>query len=344
MRILYLSCHSILEYDEVKLFHELGHQVFSPGAYIEPAKPGDSSLRPGIPGLVYDPDMVELWNRHEAKRPSVNGKEYIFETPEIMDHFDAIIVMHLPQFIIPNWDIFKGKRVIWRTIGQSIANTEKQMAPYRARGMEIVRYSPREHTIPGYIGADTVIRFYKDPDEYGPWVGTTKRVITFGQHMKARDSACNFTLFDQCTRLFPRHLFGPGNDGIGDWTTGKVPFEQLKEEMRMNRCYFYTGTHPASYTLNFMEAWMSGIPIVAIGHKHGNASYFPGHHLYEIPDLMQSHMNGFISDDPRELSSYIKLLLNNDSIAAAISANGRRSAIKHFGKDTIKAQWKAYLR
>ena len=34
MKILYLSCHSILEYDEVKLLTGMGHYVFSPGAYV----------------------------------------------------------------------------------------------------------------------------------------------------------------------------------------------------------------------------------------------------------------------------------------------------------------------
>jgi hypothetical protein len=30
-------------------------------------------------------------------------------------------------------------------------------------GLEIVRYSPMERNIPGYIGEDALIRFYKDP-------------------------------------------------------------------------------------------------------------------------------------------------------------------------------------
>jgi hypothetical protein len=36
MRLLYLSAHSVLEFDEVSLFRELGHYVFSPGAYVNP--------------------------------------------------------------------------------------------------------------------------------------------------------------------------------------------------------------------------------------------------------------------------------------------------------------------
>ncbi len=103
MKILYLSCHSILEYEEVLLLHEMGHEVFSPGAYVEPANPGDSTLRPDIPGLVYDPEILDLWHKHEAKHPAIGGKEYLSESPELINKFDCVIVMHYPDFIIKNW-------------------------------------------------------------------------------------------------------------------------------------------------------------------------------------------------------------------------------------------------
>lgn len=255
MKILYLSVHSILEYDEVKLLHELGHEIFSPGAYVEPANPGDHSLRPDIPGLVYDPDLVEEWKVHENIHPEVNGKEYLYKSPHIIDKFDIIIDMHFPNFILANWEAIKRKRVIWRTIGQSVASTEAKMKRCKDQGMEVVRYSPKEVHIPGFIGMDALIRFYKDPAEYGNWNGNTERIITFAQHMRQRDAACNFSFFEEITRPFPRHLFGPGNEGLA-WSTGKVSHEQQKVELQNNRAYFYTGTHPASYTLNFMEAWM----------------------------------------------------------------------------------------
>lgn len=340
-KILYLSCHSILEYDEVSLLHDLGHEVFSPGAYVEPDNPGDASLRPGIPGLVYDPDILQQFHKIAGAHPGKDAKDFL--TKEFVDNFDCIIVMHLPRWISGNWDVFKDKRVIWRTIGQSIFNTEHQLAPYRDAGLEIVRYSPREETIPNYLGRDALIRFYKDPADYGNWNGNTERVITFGQHMKARNGACNYTFFEETTRGLDRHLFGPGNEKTGDWCSGKVSFDQLKQEMRDNRVYFYTGTHPASYTLNFMEAWMTGIPIVAIGPQHGNGAFFKNHDLYEIPDLIQQGNNGFISDSTGELRSWLHTLLTDQKFAKEIGQRGRESAIKIFGKETIAKQWKEFL-
>jgi len=44
---------------------------------------------------------------------------------------------------------------------------------------------------------------------------------------------------------------------------GKLEYHEMKREMRDNRLFFYGGTHPASYTLAFMEAMMTGMPIVS---------------------------------------------------------------------------------
>jgi hypothetical protein len=341
LKILYMSCHSVLEADEVSLFHELGFEIFSPGAFVCPENPGDDSLRPGIPGLVYDPDILEQYHKIGATHPGEDAKGYL--TKEFVDNFDIVYVMHFPDWITRNWEAIKHKRVIWRTIGQSVATTENVIRPYREKGLEIVRYSPMEAYIPGFCGQDGLIRFYKDPKEFCDWNGQWKQVISFAQSMKQRDTACNFSFFEEVTRPFPRRLFGTESEAVGDWGVGKVSFDQLKQEMRDNRVYFYTGTHPASYTLNFIEALMTGIPMVAIGSKHGNADYYYGHHLYEVPYLLENKQEAVVSDDPRELQSCIKQLLEDDKLAAALGHNGRLAAIKHFNKDMIGAAWKKYL-
>lgn len=338
MRLLYLSCHSILEHDEVKLLTELGHYVFSPGAYLDPSVSPDG-MRPALGSVKYDPDDIAAF--HALGKPGKDNKELL--TKEFVDRFDAVIVMHMPKWIVLNWDAMRHKPVVWRTIGQSISPQERALAAYRADGLKIVRYSPRETTIPNYIGQDAVIRFYKDPDEFDDWNGEEEQIITFAQNMKQRDANCNFSFFEQVTRPFSRGLYGPGNEDVPNFGHGKQPFPELQRLMRDSRCYFYTGTHPASYTLNFMEAWMTGIPIVAIGPKHGNASYFPDHDLYEIPDLIKNGINGYISDDVKELQYYIRLLLDEPVLAKTISENGRKSAIKYFGKETVKNDWNSFL-
>jgi len=341
-KILYLSCHSILEYDEVSLLHWLGYDIFSPGAYIRPSEGSGDLLRPGIPGLEYDPDVLEQFHKIGAAYPGEDAKNHL--TKEFVDNFDVVLIMHMPQWVAANWDAIKHKRVIWRTIGQSVASTESSLRWYRSKGLEIVRYSPKESNIPGFIGQNALIRFYKDPEQFGNWVGNDKKIITFAQSMKQRDVACNFSLFERTTKGFPRALYGPQNDEVGlEWAQGKVSYETLQEELRASRVYFYTGTHPASYTLNFIESWMTGIPVVAIGPQWGNASYFANHELYEIADLIENGVTGFCSNSEIELRDYCKALLDDDDLSHQISRAGRAEAIRHFNKDMIGESWKEFL-
>lgn len=337
-RILYLSCHSILEFDELSLLSGLGHYVFSPGAYVEPENPGDMSLRPGLFDIKYDEEDIAAW--HALGQPGKDNKECL--TKEFVDRFDIIIVMHLPKWIQVNWPVMRHKPVIWRTIGQSISKNESELKQFRNRGLKIVRYSPRERRIPGYIGEDALIRFYKDPEEYKGWTGEDPTVVAFGQHMKKRDFACNFTAFEQATRPFSRRLYGPESEEF-EWGMGKVDYPVLKEAMKTHRCLWYAGTHPASVTLTFIEATMTGIPPVCVGSKLGNATYFPGHLLYEIPDIIKNGENGFCTDSIPEMQNHIKMLLEDYDLAKEISKNTRATAIDLFGKEKIGNQWNEYL-
>jgi hypothetical protein len=324
------------------MLYELGYNVFSPGSYVCPQNRGDNNLRPDISGLVYNQDILQQYHHIGGQHPGEDAKDYL--TVDFVKNFQVVIVMHMPRWIELNWQVFKqaGVRVIWRTIGQSVISTERAMQPYRDQGLEIVRYSPKEYLTPHFCGVDGLIRFYKDPAELGNWNGLNKRVVTFAQSMRQRGSACNFSFFEEVTRPFPRHLFGPGNEGLS-WSTGKLSYEDQKQEYRNSRVYFYTGTHPASYTLNFIESWMTGVPLVALGPKHGNGTNFPGCNLYEVSDLIINGVNGFFSDDVRELQSYIKALLRDDKLAEKVGSAGRAEAIRHFGKDMVYAAWKAYL-
>ena len=339
MKILFLSCHSVLEFDEVKLFHELGLDVFSPGAYVEPDNPGDISLRPPIPDLVYDEKDLEMF--HALGKPGINNKELL--TKEFVDRFDVVMIMHIPLWITKNWNAIKDKIVIWRTIGQSTLNVEAILAPYRKKGLKIIRYSEAERTLPNYIGEDAVIRFYKDPDELKDWNGNTEQIINITQSMPLRRAACNYDMFLKATEGFPRKLFGTHNEAAGGINGGILTYEQLKQELRNNRAYFYTGTHPASYTLNFIEAFMTGIPIVALGQDHGNMPLRSDcANLYEIPNIINNRNSGFYSDNVHELRDFIQILINDKNYAKTISQNGRKRAMELFGKEKIKEQWKHF--
>ncbi len=334
MKILYLSVHEILEYDELRLFTELGHECYSIGAYTNPY--GDENRkRPGLPDMPFNQAFHDLAVTVAADKANIPA--------ELFEYADTVIVMHEPSIIENNWERMKHKRVIWRSIGQSIPQVEERLRRFRQEGLQVVRYSPTEQTIKDNIGADATIRFYKDPDEFNGWTGQEKQVVTFAQSMKSRGAFCNFELFNAATEPFKRKVYGPNNDDIGELNGGLLTYTDLKQQLRDSRVYFYTGTHPASYTLNFIEALMTGTPVVAIGQEWGNSKDFPDQRTYEIPSLILNGVNGYQSDEIESLQRFISMLMNDASLAKNIGFRGRQRAIELFGKELIKKQWKAFL-
>lgn len=327
MKLLYFSCHSILEYDELKLFEELGIDYFSLGAYVNPAAPGDGMR----PALTYKPDKWLM--EHAPDRDNI--------PQEFIDKFDTILIMHMPEWIEKNWHMFKGKRVIWRTIGQSVQQVEEEMSYYRDRGMEIVRYSPKERDIPKYAGEDALIRFYKDPEEYKDWIGSNPVVINFTQSLRQRGGPCGYNIIMNATEGFNRKIYGTGNEKLKD-SGGKLTYDEQKKVLRDSRVYFFHGTAPASYTLSLIEAMMTGIPVVAAGAKLNWNVY--GEDTNEIEDIIQNGVNGYVSNEMADLKNYIKLLLSDHNLARSIGEVGRRTAISLFGKEKIKQEWKDFLR
>lgn len=336
MNILYLSIHSILEFDEIKLFTELGHKVFSLGGAYQSPNPGP--MRPSIPNYTVDDGLINI--ALQCSKDNIHD--------ELIRWANILLVMHQPDWISNNWMNIKHKPVFWRSIGQSTRHIELKLQPYRDQGLKIIRYSPKEQTIPGFVGEDYLIRFYKDPEEYSGWTGENKQVITIAQSMSDPTSKynrarfLNFNTFDKATRDFPRKLYGPGNENSGI-EGGQLTFEDLKKQLRESRVFFYTGTQPASYTLGFIEAFLTGIPIVAIGPKLAN-TIFSEQQTYEVDSIIQNGYNGYWSDDLGELKSYIKELMEDDKKAKEISENGRKTAIKIFGKEKIKEDWEEFFK
>lgn len=337
MKILYLSAHSILEYDEIKLFSEMGHDVFSMGAYQN--NQGDGK-RPPLTTLTK--------NLHLQDIAIQCSKENIH--PDIIEWADVVISMHNPKipdnepeqpWIVNNWHKMKQKRVIWRSIGQSTESIEHELKPYRDEGLQVVRYSPLEDNIPGFIGSDAMIRFYKDPEEYTGWNGKTKEALTFAQSMNDRGEFVYPGVYEKVMKDVPGGLYGRNNDRFAQ-NRGEVTYEQQLGLYRSHAAYFYLGTYPASYTLTFIESLMTGTPVVAIGPKLADLGHFH-QKTYEIPNLIQHGVNGFIHDDIKELRACIKELLTNAELAKKISEAGRRTALSHFGKEQIKDSWRLFL-
>lgn len=335
MRIQYLSCHAVLEYDEMKLWTELGHEVYGNGCYRDPR--GSYTLpRPGIPNAPLDEKFIELTANHpKTKLP-----------PELIDPYDVLVFMsgESEQPLIQNWPAIKHKKVVWRTIGQSISAVERSIQPLVREGLKIVRYSPKERNIPNYAGETALIRFYKDPDEFTGWTGKDLRPINFTQTLKGRAQFCHYDMvLGSLVGFEGAKVYGSGNNDLGMFNGGEVTAKHQIELLQAARVFVYTGSWPASYTLSFIEAMMMGIPIVAASKKIAHVPNLEQIDFYEVDEIIQDGKSGFVCDTVEQMRFHIKELLTDDKRANDISKAGRARAIELFGKATIAQQWKTFF-
>lgn len=342
MKILYISVHGVLEWQELQLLTDLGHECFSTGEYRVPdVRPEEEYLhkRPGVKGMIRHPELENF----------VKGYPDTDIAQELIDWCDIVIIMHDPNVIVTNWDKFKssGKPVVWRSIGQSTMHVEDMIRRMRYDGMKIVRMSPREEKIVGYVGSDAMIRFYADPNDLNEWNGNTKRVINFTQTLLGRRTACHYDQIMQVIKDFPAIIYGSGNNDLGPLNGGELPYDLYKGALRDNRCFIYGGTFPSPYTLALIDAMMLGIPIIAIGPKLAQdiqVAQEDKYDYYELPDIIKNGENGFISDNINELRGYIDQLMQDEQLAKRISQEGRKTAVRLWNYEKISGEWEGFLK
>jgi hypothetical protein len=345
-KILYVSCHSVLEYDELRMFRDAGLTFLSVGSYVDPAQPTDGSRLP-LSGcsLVKDGKFLirDLVDRNRYKGITDPIQRIRTFDNEFLDNFDVIVVMHVPNVLSQNWTALRGRKVVWRTIGQSVPDVERQLLEMRKEGLKIVRYSPMERRISGYLGEDAMIRFGKYKEDFKAWTGVNNQVITIGQAMKYRGWYCNYDTFVLSTAGFEAKIYGRQSDSEdvhlrgGEFRT----YSDLIDTLAANALYFYTGTRPASYTLNFIEACMAGIPIVSIGSK---LSDYLGEEYLEVPQLLEHYNAGFSSNEIYELRKIISKILDNRPAQEELSVNVRKLGVDLFDASKIKTIWGDFLR
>jgi hypothetical protein len=342
MNILLLASHAVAEYDDIRMFTDLGYDVFCPGGYEDPTRSGEG-IRPALPDAPHHPDLVVKCQEQREKGgepgPWIDwAKANIHE--DVLDWADVVIAHHfVDPWLTHQWKAFQrhGLRVIWRTCGQSNPDLERMMMPLRDDGLEIVRYSPAEERhfgeLGSFAGQDALIRFGKYPSDYGPWTGNDPVIGNLTQHMAQRGDACGYRFWLDATAGLPVSPAGPGSEAIGG--LGSLTYDGMLGYLRRLRAYLYTGTTPASYTLGLIEAMLSGVPVVSIGPKAWGAGW-GGEDLFEV----HAHP-GF--DHPARARDCLVQLLTDPVMASELSNSQWAYAVETFGIQKVAPQWRAFL-
>jgi hypothetical protein len=329
VRILYSSVHQVLEYDELRLLRDLGHDVFSLGAFFRGGA-GDT-FRPPLDLGPVNAMLLEQFSTLGCHM--LPGDIHL--SAEWVSLFDVCIVMHDTQLLASHWDVLSIRPVFLRLIGQSIEATNVAALPWRNLGLRVIRYSPNEMLADSYVFGDTTIRFGKYAMDYGPWTGGDPRVLTFANNFRSRYPE-DFARWCEVTEDLGPALGGVGNEGCpGD--LGLVSSEQQQTLLCQCAAYLYCTGENVPYTLNFIEAWMSGIPLVVLDAGARR------HRFFEIAHLIRHGVDGFVCSDPETTREAIATLQADPALGERIGQAGRASAIALFGDSVIKAEWQALL-
>jgi len=342
MNILYISCHEVLEYDELKLLSQIPNvKIRSIGAYADPTTP--KPMRPAIPEMEYSRDHMDWINAYEP--------EHVLNR-NFLGWADVIIYMHAPEHIMKSKEVldnYTGK-IIYRSIGQSSDSVEILLANFKSAWgdrFKIVRYSPNERFHLNYAGSDALIRFYKDSNEYKGWYGAHQNVpSTVLMALQAAPERGTFGKFENLadyTEGLNRVLIGPRNEGYAHRMRVFYPnYEEYKRFLQSCTVLCYGGMIPASYTLTFIEAMLTGMPIVAL-----DKNLWVGEHrvwcppdVYEVEELIDSEC---VVHSWESLRPTLDELMTDRVALERISHTNRLNAEMLFDKRKIEKQWRTLL-
>lgn len=326
MNLLYLSCHEVLEYDEIRMLSQIpGLKIMPMGAYWDGGK--GAVTRPEL-DIKLEPKWIEAF--HNLKPPAEEEDHRKYLSEELLDMFDVIVVMHHFDWIIHNSDLMRGRNVIWRDIGQIWEDTDDHLRRIKDLGVKIVRYSQVDQ-YDCKVESDALIPFGKFASDFPKWTGGTKEIIALVQSIAQRAESCNQSMWDAVCSVAPNKLFGTDNQGQKNWQ-GPTSYPDMISHMKNHNAFWYGGTKPAPYTLALMEAMFVGIPVVCcsdLGWKTEVKDLLLPDQLASSVDQLKEIAAGFARAEPKDLM--------------VISNWQREMAAHRWGSDKITWKWRQLL-
>lgn len=329
LKLLYISCHPTLEYNELLVFHRLGFDVRSIGIYTDPRNPIDPQFNPPLFELTQDIEFIQQAKDLYSKWPN------ILIPIHIVEQFDIVVLVHTYEILERNFENIKNKLIIRRTIGQGGAGYEFNFSKYK-NNLKTVRVSKKERGYKHYCGEDAIILGPLDTNLFnGEWKGNIEKVLTVKNRFSKYPQYSKYETWKQIIKEFNYTLIGRENINIPG-AISDLPYLSLVEFYRTHRVCLCMPSIPAPITYGFAEALLMGTPVVTIGQGLGELT--SQHH-----EMIEQGVTGFYSDNITELQHYISQLLTDYTLAKKISMECSSRAKTIFSIDSIMIQWKTFF-
>lgn len=167
-----------------------------------------------------------------------------------------------------------------------------------------------------------------DLSEYQGYHGDVGKVLRVGNGLKARDGMLGFTVQERVLGGMPSTVLGLNPD----IPHSVVPenWEVMKELMKSHRVYLNTtvAPHEDGYNLSMLEAMATGMPVVSLANPSSP---------------IRNGINGYISSDERVLRHAIEELMADQTLAARLGREGRKTVSDVFSVDRFLTSWRRIL-
>lgn len=237
------SCHASLEYDQARMFHNLGFQV---GGSFDIG----SNQRPKISGVT-DRNAI----------PADFNLVLLHQVPDYHLHMEGLLM--------------QGKRVVLSAFGQSDTWQYEAVANLCRTWPHgyVSAYSEKDYRLHVEKGCPIekirLIRFGKYQDDFSPWIGESGMAYAAGNDIHNRGGGCGWELLNKVRQSVPVVLSGKNTEQVGG--LGEITEEKMRELMRTSACFISFGTAPAAFVMTQMEAWLAGCPTVIYNNGFGIA-------------------------------------------------------------------------
>jgi hypothetical protein len=159
---------------------------------------------------------------------------------------------------------------------------------------------------------DDIVPFGIDVESYLPHSGEIAAGLRICNFISSRRQILCWDLHERAFEGIPITLVGhnpdmPGVEAARDW-------QHLKKLLQSHRFYVHTADprYEAGHNMATAEAMAAGLPV--LGNRHPTSPVKHG-------------VSGFLSDNPRELQHYARILLEDRELAAMMGRHARKTVI-----------------
>ena len=154
-----------------------------------------------------------------------------------------------------------------------------------------------------------------NPQDYLPHHGNIAKGLRISNFINKREQILLWDFHQAAFARIPVSIVGHNPEMIG--VQASENWQHLKEILQAHRFYIHTADPRLEDGFNMasLEAMAAGLPV--LGNAHPTSFITHG-------------VDGFLSNDPKELSSYAELLINDSKLAEKMGASAKQTIIDKY--------------